>query len=95
MKEWKNLCDKYAPSEENVEEKKVRGQGGSSDAALDSESSDDEADDSKPKPGEFEVEKILGIRHVGVSESEKAGIEMKVWNLFLLGLEHIAVIIAC
>ena len=61
----------------------------------DSENSDDEADNSKPKPGEYEVEKIIGIRHVGATESGKPGIEMKVWNLFLLRCEPVALMMVC
>ena len=80
LKEWKKLCNKYCPNDENRVDNKARGWKGSSAAASDSENSDDEADNSKPKPGEYEVEKIIGIRHVGATESGKAGIEMKVWN---------------
>eukprot|EP00250_Pteridium_aquilinum_P019784 c24569_g1_i1 orf=241-3057(-) len=74
IKEWKNLCDKYAKVE-NVDDSKARGRRRASLVASDDESEDDSG---PPAPGEFEVEKVVGIRYVSKSESQEAGIEMKV-----------------
>lgn len=73
LKEWKKLCDQYTQSD-NVKERKLRKRRQSSLA-----SHDEGDDDSKPtQPGEYEVEKIVGIRHVSPPASENPGIEMKV-----------------
>lgn len=74
IKEWKNLCDKYVKTE-SVDDSKARGRRKIAAVVSDDESEDDSG---PPEPGAFEVEKIIGIRHVGTSESKKAGIEMKV-----------------
>ncbi|MCO5567288.1 hypothetical protein L7F22_020978 [Adiantum nelumboides] len=74
LKEWKILCEKYVKSED-VDDNKARGRRKGVVAT-----SDDETEEvSKPsEPGEFEVERIIGIRHVSEDESKKAGVEMKV-----------------
>ena len=71
------LCDKYIPAE-NVNECKVHGRCHSSSQDISDNEGDGCVKSSPPESGEFEVERILGIRHVGGTEVGKARIEMKV-----------------
>ncbi|KAH7422400.1 hypothetical protein KP509_12G007000 [Ceratopteris richardii] len=74
LKEWRKLCEKYV-EREDVDDSKARKRRKSVTADP-----DDEADttSAKTEPGEFEVEKIIGIRYSSETDSGKAGIEMKV-----------------
>ncbi|KAH7283945.1 hypothetical protein KP509_34G031800 [Ceratopteris richardii] len=74
LKEWRKLCDKYVKSED-VDDSKGRGR--RKNAVVSSDDEDD--DDSGPsKPGEYEVEKIVGIKFASESESGKGSVQMKV-----------------
>jgi DNA (cytosine-5)-methyltransferase 1 len=78
LKEWKILCNKYI-SAENINESNADGHLHSSESGISDNDDDDEHGKSPPpESGEFEVERILGIRHVGGADIGKAKIEMKV-----------------
>ena len=77
LKEWKMLCDKYIPAE-NDNESKACDHGHFSENDISDTEGGDGIQSSPPESGEFEVERILGIRHVGGTEIGKARIEMKV-----------------
>lgn len=70
MKEWKKLCAQYTQSDK-IKDSRLRKIGQSL--------HEEEEDLSKPtNTGEYEVEKIVGIRYARPPEVEKPGIEMKV-----------------
>ncbi|KAJ7527101.1 hypothetical protein O6H91_16G037000 [Diphasiastrum complanatum] len=79
LKEWQKLCQKYGGSEDSLDfkaEERSKCSGANDDSKNEEESSEDESE--TVEPGEYEVEKVIGIRWVGSNEDSKKGLEFKV-----------------
>eukprot|EP00249_Psilotum_nudum_P006108 c19462_g1_i1 orf=456-3056(-) len=76
IKEWQKLCEKYCKTED-VEDSKASGRCHQKNHF--STSNNEDIDDSSGiEDGEFEVEKLVGIRYVSSSSLKKIGLEFKV-----------------
>ncbi|KAJ7541534.1 hypothetical protein O6H91_10G064200 [Diphasiastrum complanatum] len=77
LKEWQKLCQKYREPEDSLDFKADK-KSKNSDASDVTKKEESEDESETVEPGEYEVEKVIGIRWVGSSENSKKGLEFKV-----------------